>query len=290
MVLINTAYANDSTPLHEYYHPFVRLLKVRNPRMFDLILSKATPLATGENMDSEELVTEYLARIPKDSSILQRFLDWIKLTLQKVLGISKDIATLATIGDVLSFVENDLNSALIYSEKTLTKADSDVASIIKSMKEGNIGYKFKKDTTGTDYINAVLQLAKDQGLVTDDNSIYYRDATGNNVALRLTSFVGDREQGEFSVKWKGKKYPNHEFVARQVFKLQGKDQLDKEASEITDTVLLEGKQVTFSELVDIFEKQFTKQRVYGKMVHAFIQYKLEQNPGKKAQAKAEATK
>jgi hypothetical protein len=75
IVLINTAYANESTPLHEYYHPFVRLLKVRNPRMFDLILSKATPLATGENMDSEELVTEYLARIPKDSSILQRFLD-----------------------------------------------------------------------------------------------------------------------------------------------------------------------------------------------------------------------
>lgn len=75
IVVINTAYAENSTPLHEYYHPFVRLLLTRNPRMFDQLLAKARPFATGENMDAEELVTEYLSKLPETSSALQRFVD-----------------------------------------------------------------------------------------------------------------------------------------------------------------------------------------------------------------------
>lgn len=290
LVVINTAYAENSTPLHEYYHPFVRLLKVRNPRMFDQLLSKAAPYATGENMDSEELVTEYLSKLPEATYARQRFVDWIIYTLKKVFGLTGTVSTLSTIGDVVTFLSQDLNAGIVYSEKTLTKADSDVASILNSLKNGGVSYKFKKDTSGTDYITEVLKLAKEQDLTTDDASIYYRDNTGKEVAMRLTSFVGDREQGEFSVKWRGKKFPFHEFIARQMFKSQGKDLGERPVDDINETILLNGQQVSFQDVLKTLEKEFAQQRVYGKMVHAFIQYKLEQDPNKKAQAKAEAVK
>lgn len=289
VVLINTAYATDSTPLHEYYHPFVKLLRVRNPKMFEQIYSSALPLATGENMDAEELVTEYLSKLPSTSTPLRKFVDWIIYTLKKVFNLTGTINTLSTVGDVMTFLAEDYNSKIIYSERTLTKADSDVASILQSLKDG-VSFKFKKDTSGMDYISEALKLAKEQNLTTDDATIYYRNAAGEEVATRLTAFVGDREQGEFSIKWKGKKDPFHIFLAKQMFKSQGIDIGERQPQDVTDTILLEGKQVPYQDIVKMLETQFAKQRVFGKMVHAFIQHKLEQDPGKQAQARQEATK
>jgi hypothetical protein len=284
LVVINMAYADMSTPLHEYYHPFVRLLHVKNEALFNQILDSAKQVAIDPNIESEELVTEYLAQLKPESSLLERFLRYVRNFLRRTFR--RDISHLRTIGDLVDYLEDPTNS--VQDERTLTKADADIAQILKGLHD-RVGIDLKKDKSGVDYISEVAKLATEQNLTTNDSTNYYSDASGE-VAVRLTAMVGDREIGEFSTKFKGKKETFALHIARQIFKGQGKDQGEKAPHEITETILMDGQQVAFQDLVSTLEKTLGQQRVYGKMVHAFIHYKLEKNEAKKIAAKQEATK
>jgi hypothetical protein len=289
IVIINLAYAESSTPFHEYYHPFVRALSLTNPILFDTILTKAKTLAVKPDTDPEELVVEYLAKLKDSESTLQRFKQWVMSFIARTFGKPKVTGALNNLSDLLTFLETDLEKVTL-SETTLTRADSDVENILKSLREGGVSYKFNKDTTNTNYIDAITKLSKEQNLTTDDTSLYYRNEAGEEVAIRLSSFVGDKEMGEFSRKFANKPYPWPEYQARQIFKGQGFDVGDTPKEDITATILLNGKQVSFSDILTSLEKQFGLNRIYGKMVHAFLQFKMEQDPAKKAQARLEANK
>ena len=287
VVLINLAYADLTTPLHEYYHPVVRVLRNTNERLFNTVLAEAQSLALNPDIDSEELVTEYLAQLAsKPTPVYYRFLNWLKNLISRVVGWPiQSIDQLSTIGDLMKYLESPDVASVVSLETTLTQADSSLMQVLKNMSSGSNAFKVKKDDSGLDYTVELPKLAQQQGVVTSDESAFYKDKAGNEVAIRLTQLVGDKELGEFSLKSKKFKYTQSEYVAREYFKQQGKDQGDRPASEITDTILMNGKETTYNELVQSLEKVFTEQRTYGKMVHAFIQYKLEVDPVKKEAAK-----
>jgi len=289
IVLINLAYADLSTPLHEYYHPIVRLLHTKNEKLFDSILQEARQVAVDDRTDSEELVTEYLAKLAsRPTSTFTRFMSWLTSFLRRTLGITKPIDKLNSIGDLLKFTEDSLSAGL--EEYTLSKADSDLMQILNNMTSSErTNFRVKKDESGLDYVDALAKLAVEQNVTTDDTSQYYKDASGTDVAVRLTQFIGDRDLGEFSVKYKDKRYSFAEYAARETFKRQGYDTKDLPVDEVTDTVIFEGNPLTLKQLIDKIETVFAQQRIYGKMVHAFIQYKLERDPQKKEQAKQLAT-
>lgn len=292
VVIVNLAYATKDTPFHEYFHPFVRILKQENPALFNSIYQEAyKEVDPSAKQDREEVVTEYLGRNAankKEPTSLQIFFQWVNNLFRKAFGVKTSIDRLTTLGEVMNFLDGKVD---LTKENTLTSANQNILAALKAMKNNeNSSFTDRKDTSGTDYIKEFIALSKANALVTSDASNFYQDAAGNNVAKRLTAFVGDRELGEFSLRFKNQPYTFPEFKTRLLFKQYGKNLDGIKADAITDTIEIEGKQVTFQELLQGFEKEAGKQRVYGKMVHAFLQYLLEEDAVAKEAARVEASK
>lgn len=278
-VFINTAYANESTPIHEYFHPFVRILRLRNPSLYGAVLSQAKAL--GDNRaDEEEVVTDYLEAQSKKrtkSSYLEQFFEFIR----KLLNISAkvSITEATTLSDLFKVADQGID---LSEENTLTSAYKKVDVLVDEIQNR----VHREQKTPIDYIEKIR--ADNPKLITDDNSNYYKDENGNEVATRLTVFVGDKEYGAFSTKSRRFKEDLATAKARDFFASRGIDVKNKKVEDIKETVTLGEQEYTFEQVVAIEEESLSKGRVFGKMVHSFMQYMLETNPEVKAQAKDQA--
>jgi len=276
IVYINTAFATESTPIHEYFHPFVRTLRIRNNVLYQSILEQARNLGDRRE-DEEEVVTDYLESQSTKrtfSSYLQQFFEFIRRILNISSNVTIDSAT--TLADLFKVAEKGLD---LSKENTLTSAYKKVDILIDDI-ENKISRKKEKPI---DYIEKIR--SDNPKLVTDDDSNYYKDLDGKEVATRLTVFVGDKEHGAFSTKARRFKESYATAKARDFFASRGIDVKNKKAEQITETVLLEGVPKTFNEVVELEELILGKGRVFGKMVHAFMQYLLETDVATRKQAK-----
>lgn len=280
IVYINTAFATASTPIHEYFHPFVRTLRLRNNKLYAAILTQAR--AQGDKrQDEEEVVTDYLETQSKQktySSYLEQFFQFIRKLLGISSGVTLDSAT--TLSDLFEVAEKGLD---LSKENTLTSAYKKIDILVDEIET-----KVFKKQTKVDYIEKIR--LDNQKLVTDDNSNYYKDDQGNEVATRATVFVGDKEHGVFSTKSRRFKEPYAVSKARDVFAEKGINVKDKKVEDIKETILLADIPHTFAETVAVQEEILGKGRVFGKMIHSFMQYMLETNVDARREAKEAALK
>lgn len=280
IVVINTAYANANTPLHEYYHPFVRKVKMANPVLFNHILNQAQN-AGDTRKDEEEVVTDYLANNSKKNTItssLRMFWQYIA----NILGLRGKLTVnnATTLSDLLVLIKSDTDFS---TENTLTSAFQKAEDIVNDVKNK---ISDRKSKSMVDYIEAIKKTATK--FTTSDASNFYQDEAGKDIAKRLTAFIGDRELGEFSTTFKKYEYTYDEWATKQYFKKYGVNVDTKPVKDITETIEVAGKTMTFSEILATIEKQTGAQRVKGKMIHAFLQYMLEDNKALKEQAKQAA--
>lgn len=174
-----------------------------------------------------------------------------------------------------------------YSLFPETSNDTNLAGFAELPKEERdqlldaMAFKLKAKPSKKDFLESIH--ANQQRLSTSDESDFYQDADGNNVAKRLTTFVS-----EFSTKFKNKTMSMAEYAARMLFKQQGVTLGNQSVDEITATIKLGGIEYTFKEVLAAKEKELSQARIVGKMTHSFIQFLLETNTTKRAQAKAAA--
>jgi hypothetical protein len=277
IVVINIAYATEDTPLHEYYHPFVRMMRLQSPQTFELILNSAKKHNKLET-DPEEVVTDFLAKQAAKGNLslfLNYFLDYIK----KILGLTNNLAVSSKLRDIFKVLDSNID---LSQENSLMSAYQKIDEITDL-----IGRKMPDRIS--QYVNYVEKLIKEGSqLKTSDSSSFYQDINGKDIAKRLTAFIGDKVYGEFSKK--AKKYADSpaEAGARKFFKEYGINVDGIPVNEITETITLEGEIIKFSDVVAFKEKEFNKHRLFGKLVHSFLQYKLETDPGARATIKTQA--
>lgn len=278
MVYINIAHATIDTPFHEYYHPFVRMLLMRNPAMFERLLNEARD--AGDNrVDEEEVVTNFLAKEAvkrKSSNIFQAFINFLRRILS-----NKNIDSYSSLKDVLTALDSKLD---LSKERTLTEAFDKIDELIEqSAKKMNVDPKDKPNI-----LDKLVQEAKKY--TTSDASNFYQDEQGNDVALRLTALIGDKELGEFSTYGKNFKRTQAEHAAVMVWIKLSDKPIDREVDSktLTGTIKYDGQEITFDELHQAFIVRFDKARLKGKMVHSFMQYAFEEDSERKAAARQQA--
>jgi len=278
LVVVNLAYATPDTPFHEYLHPFVRLLKTENPKMYDMLLDLADARRVP---DGEEAVVEFLGKeaVKENSSIFMKFLSWLKSLLVRVFPKNRkaitDLSSISTLSELLDIVRN--YNVDVSRENTLYSANQ-AASVYANAMGDKISeqFKFSED------VIAKVSLESDE-YSTSDNSLYYQDKSGRDVALRATAFVGDSNVGVFSTKFRNKTDSMYVFRAQQTFKDAGVSLTDK-------IKISNGKEYTVDELAAYYETVGNEERLKGKLGHAYIEYRLQLDPAKKEHALAEASK
>lgn len=195
-VVINTANYGPTTLLHEYYHPAVAILEKRNFTLFAALEQEAR--SSGLAGASEEVVTEYLALQAKENKItilVKSFFAFIT----RVLGIGQrlTIESSTSLYDLLQVLNDGVD---LSGESTVMvayqKAESLGNSIVGSITDAPI-----KDRP--DYLEV---LKAEKSLSTSDTSNYYQNEEGKDSAIRLTSFIGDEDLGEFSSTSKNVRY------------------------------------------------------------------------------------
>lgn len=290
LVLINLAHATEDTPFHEYLHPFVRLLLSQNSALFNSFATQARK-EINSKLDDEEVVTEWLGRMAlKDTknSYLQAFFQWISRIISSIAGKKiPQISELTSLKDVLNYLHGKVD---VSDERTLTYAEQNLDEFAATLKNsGKLLFKKTRDESGTDYIAELKKITNALGLSTSDQSDFYQDKSGKDVAKRLTPFVGDRQLGEFSVKYKDKPYSYAEYAVREEFQQQGINTKGVPTEQILGNIKDgDGTDWSFAQRLAAYEAEFGRQRVYGKMVHSYMQYLLESDKTAREEAKQNA--
>lgn len=278
VAVINAAHADATTAFHEYYHPAVRILHLRNAPLFNSILTQAREQGFKQR-EEEEAVTEFLSTKAKAKGIdfyLAAFLQYIR----RAMGLGKNLSSATRLSEVLAILNEGVD---VSEENTLAQAYRMMDDLVDRISGSVTDRPIEKRG---DY----LAILRDQfkNITTSDASNFYQDENGNDVAKRLSAFIGDKELGEFSTRLKNKPLTQSENAAKNDFLRAGVSFKDREIKDITETILYDGADVTFKQLVEIHDLRFGTQRIFGKMVHAFFQYMLELDPMLKAKAKEQA--
>lgn len=278
LVVINTAYATMDTPLHEYYHPFVRLLMLRNRPLLDELFNEAQ-LKGDTRLDEEEVVTTYLAKAALERQKPSLFKAFISF-LQRLFRNS-NINESSTLKSILDTLEGDVD---VSSENTLMEAFDKIEGLTHTIAR-------KLNSKHGEHPHILEKLVQQAvRYTTSDASNFYQDESGKDTAVRLTAFIGDRELGEFSTYGKNFKWTQAEAVARQQWARLTKTPIDDKvpSSALTESVTVEGVEITFQRLLSIITTELDTARIKGKMIHSFLQFAFEEDPVKKEQARLQA--
>lgn len=290
MAVVNLAYADSTTPFHEYYHPFVALLHKENAGLFGDIEEQARKQSGDFKTPAEEVVTDFLAKaaVRKQSrGLLYRFFDVLSNFFRQVFKKRVTLSEATSMRDLMDMLDGTVD---VSAEVMLNKANQDAFDAFKAALARMAG-QGASYADGVAYLQKLQDEQRENGWNTDSNSNFYRDKHGNDVAKRLSPFIGDREMGEFSVREKDKIYTWPEYIARQQFKAAGMDTKDKTRAEVNDWVASvrddDGTllQVKFSDLVDALTASDSRFRLQGTVIHEYIRYLIEEDEGLKAIAK-----
>ena len=275
IVVVNSAHADVTTPFHEYYHPAVRILYNKNQKLFESILAQAR-LAGYAHKEAEEAVVEFLAAkaVAKGFDFyMASFLDFVK----RVFGIKTTLSSATKLSEVLAILNR--SNVDISGETTLFEAFKNMDEMVRTIR-GTL--RDRPDEVRPDFLSILEK--EFVGVSTSDTSDFYQDKAGNNLAKRLSAFVAD----EFSTRIKNRRISQSQWAAIEIFSREGITVNEKTMDTITDRIMFQGLPMSFKDVVAEMDKVFARQRLYGKMVHAYIQYLVENDPQKKAAAKTSA--
>ena len=275
-VIINVAYATEDTPLHEYYHPFVSMLKISSPSIFDILYKESYSVNGIE--DQEESVVTYLSKQALNNKLslyLNLFLNQIK----KFLGLRNNLSAASTLIDVLDM----FNRGETVPDTVVRTAYQNLDEAEEAVAEG-LG---TKPPPRIDYIQELEKQA--EGWTTSDTSVFYEKG-GTEKAKRVTSHVGDVEVGEYSSRQRRFSNTDLEYETKKVFARNGVNVYEKSQDAITETITVDNKQLTFRDVYRIVEDNINQFKNKGKLVHAYLQYILENDPAKKEAARQSALK
>jgi len=268
-VYVNTAHATNDTPFHEYFHPFVRALKVENPNLFANLAVYAQN--TNNIEDAEEALTQFLGEAAvrrKPSSYLNKFIDFVKSFFLKNYKVNlSDLSPYTKMKVILDILAGKVE----ITDNTLTTANQLVNQILTG-----IDGKFKNragERVDVDSIKLLQEQATK--LTTSDESNYYLDENGNKVGMRMTYFVGDRESGVFSVRYKGKQLLSDREIALRKFAQAG---LREDANIVVDNGKLS---LTLDEYTEYISTSRSENRIIGKAQHAYLAHLTETDPARK---------
>lgn len=274
-VVINVAHASPDTPFHEYYHAPVRILKEYHPNLYANLVNEAESV-TNKAIDEEGLVDLLgkMAANKRPTNLLNKFINYIK----SLFKASPNIVNLKASTSLSEFVNYLTSDAPIdvSKEQSILRAyqTTDVAKAIEG--------KFQDAVTPSniDYIGELKKQA--EGLIADDDSVYYKDDAGNIVGARLTPFVGDRELGVFSTRFKNRAVPSYEEKAERQFAQAG--------LRADEKIIIKNGQLalTLAEYAQYLKAVDARNRLIGKMQHAYIAFLTEEVPAVAAQRKLEA--
>lgn len=274
-VVINVAKATKDTPFHEFYHAPVRILKDNNPELYNNLIKQAEKM-TAKAVDEEGLVDLLgkLAVRKSPSSLLQKFFAYLKSIL---FGPTKleTISASTTLSEFVDLLRKEYKID-VSGESTISRAYQ-IDGVSKAV-ENKFQDAVKK--VDTDYINELKKLS--ENLITDDLSNHYKDKDGKVIGARLTPFVGDRELGVFSTRFKNKEVPSYEDKAKRLFVRAGLSPTDKIV--INNGALA----LSLDDYAKYLEAQDMRNRIIGKMQHAYIAYLTETDKGVAQQRKEEA--
>lgn len=262
-VYLNLAHATESTPLHEFYHPFVRVIKNENPALWDDLLNRAK--IRFPNLEDEEAVVEMLAVMKTYETLFQRVKNYVLRLIRRLLGLDLPLKDIRTLGELLRYLDEPLKSDLRLSDLEIAYSLLDDEKI------------------NTFDLADALQLWSDSlDLRTDDTLDHYVNKEGAKVARRVTHFVGDRTTGAFTRRSKvSMSYAEH--LVRQIFQRRNKPLDSRPIEEQEEVIEIDGKQVSAKDLYEKTKVKLEAQRAYGKMVHAFLQYLNESDKVKAVQ-------
>lgn len=265
MVVINTAHATDDTPFHEFTHPVVRLIKTLNPPLFEQLSAKTQ--ATNHIADPEESLTEALGRELGSRSLFQRIIDYLKTLFFKAYNLTPDRLSQLTPYTTLKELTNLLQAKVdVSSENTLISANQ-LLNQVKNAIEGK--FKDSVDKVTTDQIAELVK--QSTTLTTNDESNHYFDESGNKVGTRMTYFVGDREGGVFSVRYKGKVLLSDREIAIRKFAEAGLRPDQKITLESGRLIL------SLDEYAEYISIKRTENRIIGKAQHAYLAHLSEES-------------
>lgn len=262
LVVINIAHATLDTPFHEYYHPFVRLLMINNPDLYESLLNQA-------NVKTEEQLVQKLGEMAAakfNPSYLQRFLAFVDKILNTISGRKNTLNSNSTLEEVVTYLLNE--DVDVSSENTLMSAFQ-----AKKIYEG--ATKIERAS----FVKDVIALLKGASvsITTNDDTSFYQDTSGTNIAKRLTAFVGDKIEGVFSIRTKDKPSTYYEHQARLMYA--------ENRIPTNENINYAGRSVSYDDLVSILETEANINRLFGKAGHALFQYLIEKDTTKKVEAK-----
>jgi len=271
-VTVNLAYATKDTPFHEYYHPFVHALRIEKPQTFQLLLKSAVKRGETPN-NAEEAVTSYLGKLATKnpaSLYLGYFLQYVR----DLLGLSNNLTAYSTILEL-----SRSNVSVSKEGRKLSEAFQKVDDVYDML--ANKFAKQKKEFR--DYVGELM--GANTKYTTSDTSSFYQDTAGNDIAKRLTAFIGDKVYGEFSRKAQRFSDTPAEGAAKRFFKQRGKNVDKLDVKDITETITYGDQTLTFAEVTKAFEERMNAGRVLGKFIHSYIYYRLETSPTEKEKIK-----
>lgn len=284
-VVINLANSTLDTPFHEYYHPFVRLLKIENETLYNLLAEKAPK---DPNKEEEESVVEFLGREIQSSqptNLLTKFIDWLRGRFLRVFPKSNTrIDQLTTISDVMNLLKESTPIDVSREDTLMEAYQGGLKDMINRMKgkssQSDQTVSDTKSDPNKDYITEIVEESVKGGYTTSDTETVYTSAAGKTF-LRLSPFIGDKQLGNFSLKSRKYQYSTAEYEVRKVYGIRGMDISQPLQFKGADGKL---QSVTFEEMVAKAEQEFKKQQTYGKMVHAYFNYALETNRDRQDEA------
>lgn len=287
IMVVNIAYATADTPFHEYYHPFVRDIKEQNPTLYAKLAE--TVDVDVDAIDAEEYIVNYLSTkiaSRQTSGIVGQFIDYIKYLFAKLFPTSaKKITELSTLGDVMDILNS---KAYVSTEATSLEEAYSLADMLKKLSKGEAHESFKdtRADPSKDLIGEIIKKSKDNPYTTDDTSTVYTGKDGSEVT-RLTSFIGDDKEGKFSLKYQNREKTYAEYEVDRIYKSRGiaTDQPLTQKNALGVLV-----QISYEELVNSIQQEIDKRKTYGKVVHSLINYLLETDRDRIAEAKKDLLK
>ena len=289
-VFINPDLMKSDTVMHEFSHPFVEAIRVSNPTLYANLSKRAgnfmyngksiaefvkenNPELSGIDLQSEIITTALALEATKPGSVsdFKKFGEWLKTVFKEIakyinsliedkskvikpedLNVNMSISNLAQILNLDNSI--DVSSASSESsEFNQTTSATTAAPVIAPVTPKAPAFNYAEDILAQNLKNNITLNESDPA-----NTFYEKYGKKYD---RLTNWLGNNISNYKSKALaSGKSF--EEMVADRKFQFKDKK---------TETALHNGKQMTYGELLDALQYEYSVARYKGKIIHAMIE-------------------
>jgi hypothetical protein len=262
-VYINLARANKETAFHEFGHPFIRAIKVENPKVYEGLVKttevssdvrERNPHLSEEDLIEEQIVDD-LGRITAfklgRATFMKKLIEYIQSTLNALISALRGSQTYLR-PDSLGFMTLEDLSDIMLGNKSVF-IDTNTLT----------GLEFNQETV-PDHLVKLEDISTEQGGVYDssDDTITFAD--------NIVPSIGDFRKDNFKVRYQGEDYSPAEYAALKEF-----GNVDPETGTIFDAA--QGTEINFDQAVDKHRQLLEATTLYNKMINMWIMAEMNVN-------------